>query len=159
MSTLDYTQYGLDPLFTVELEEGVEPIQFNVVLGVEGGKIALRYQQPGTDHSYIAITQNSIVTINLVGDQLFFSKEYDAITTKEPLASFYGGLTYDDYVQEHDRYKTVSFQARYNQGGKYGTRHGFNINIDLFQEDLAGAERWIGLSIDPDIKNPPPKDD
>ncbi|PHQ64341.1 MAG: hypothetical protein COC10_01455 [Sphingobium sp.] len=160
MSTHNYTQYGLEPLFEVELEDGVAPIQFDVVLKAEDGRIVLRYEQPGVkDNAYIAIRRNSIVEITLIGDQLFFSKDYDAITTKEPLASFYGGLTYDDYDRKLDRYKKVRFQARYNQGGKYGTRHRFNINVDLLQNPGAAAPEWIALSIDPDIKNPPPKDD
>lgn len=159
MSTQDYTQYGLEPLFTVGLEDGVLPIVFRVVLEGKKGKVVLRYEQVGTDQDYITITENSLVEIQLVGDQLFFSKQYDAITTKEPLASYYGGLTYDDYDVDLDRYKTVQFQARYNQGGKYGTCHGFNINIDLLQNPKGKKPHWIGLSIDPDIKNPPPKDD
>ena len=73
MSTLNYTQYGLAPLIEVELEDGVAPLQFNVALKGEEGWVSLRYEQPGvTDHDYIAITENSIVEINLIGDQLVY---------------------------------------------------------------------------------------
>ncbi|NWK97566.1 hypothetical protein DM806_18225 [Sphingobium lactosutens] len=160
MSTLNYTQYGLAPLAPVELCDGAKPICFNVIFKAENEKIALRYEQPDAPGCpYIAITQDSLVEIVLVGDQIYFSKDLEGITTKESLASFYGGVEYDDYDEKLDRYKTLRFRARYNRGGKYGTRHGFNINIDLLQQTAAGDFQWIALSIDPDIRNPPPKQD
>lgn len=159
MSTLNYTQYGLAPLISLE-QTGTKPICFNVVFGVENGQVVLRYEQPDAPgQTYIAITQNSVVEIRLIGAQIYFSKEYEAITTKEPLTSFYGGLEYEDYDETLDRYKTIRFQARFNEGGKYGTLHRFNINIDLLQDAGLDTQRWVGLTIDPDIKNPPPKDD
>ncbi|MBO9525321.1 MAG: hypothetical protein J7517_04215, partial [Sphingobium yanoikuyae] len=66
---------------------------------------------------------------------------------------------YDGYDEKLDRYKIARFRARFNKGGKYGTRHAFNINIDLLQNPSATEPKWIPLSIDPDIKNPPPKED
>ncbi len=38
-----------------------------------------------------------MVEIALKGGQLYFSKDLDAITTKEELSAFYGGIVYDDY--------------------------------------------------------------
>jgi hypothetical protein len=158
MSTLNYTQYGLAPLAPIELPNA-DPIRFNVILKAENDRIVLRYEQPAAPcRTYIAITEDSVVEIALVGDQLCFSKDREGITTKESLASFYGGVEYDGYDATLDRYKILRFHARYNRGGKYGTRHGFNINVDLLQETEAGEVQWIALSIDPDIKNPPPRD-
>lgn len=159
MSTLNYMQYGLAPLFPLELGDEM-PIRFNVIFEAQDGKIALRYEQPDAPgRSYIAITCNSVVEITLIGDQVYFSHDLDAITTKEALSSYYGGLEYDGYDEALNRYKVVRFRARYNEGGKYGTRHRFNINVDLLQSASGEEPRWISLSIDPDIKNPPPKDD
>lgn len=159
MSTLNYMQYGLAPLLELDLMDE-RPIRFNVIMKAEDGKIALRYEQPDAPgQTYIAITKDSIVEITLEGDQLYFSHDLDAITTKEALSSFYGGLEYDGYDEKLDRYKVVRFRARYNRGGKYGTRHRFNINVDLLQMSSCGDPHWITLSIDPDIKNPPPRPD
>lgn len=160
MSTLNYTQYGLAPLAPVELDDDAATIRFNVILTVECDRIVLKYEQPDAPgRRYIAITEDSLVEITLVGDQLYFSKELEGITTKESLSSYYGGVEYDGYDETLDRYKTVRFHARYNRGGKYGTRHGFNLNVELLQKTEAGEVQWIAFSIDPDIKNPPPKDD
>jgi hypothetical protein len=159
MSTLNYKQYALAPLPPLDIG-GEKPIRFNVILEAEDGKIVLRYEQPDAPgRTYIAIRQDTVVEIALQGDQLYFSQELDAITTKEVLTSYYGGLEYDDYDEKFDRYKVVRFRARYNRGGKYGTRHAFNINVDLLQLSADAKPQWIALSIDPDIKNPPPRDD
>ena len=156
MSTLNYTQYGLAPVLDLGLDEAAEPLVFVVTLSVVDGQIVLDYAQKSTGKDYIAITCNSFVEIVLEGDQLYFSKEFDAITTKETLSSFYGNLVYGAYDAKLDRYKSVRFAARYNEGGKLGTVHRFNINVDLLQAGVDGEPRWIGLTIDPDIKNPPP---
>ncbi|MFK4873637.1 nucleotide synthetase [Novosphingobium sp. ZW T3_23] len=157
MSTLNYTQYGLSPSFDLGLSDDAQVVQFRVTLAVEDCAIALRYEVVGEkDLHYIPITCDSKVEIELVGDQLYFSKEWDAITTKEALSSYYGGLEYSKYDKELDRYKVVRFQARFNRGGKLGTKHPFNINVDLLQGTRC-APQWIGLTIDPDIKNPPPQ--
>ena len=37
MSTLNYTQYGLAPLFDIGLEDGVVPLRFNVILEAQNG--------------------------------------------------------------------------------------------------------------------------
>lgn len=162
MSTLDYTQYGLAPwLETTDKSEdwnATAPIVFNVVLGTDGKTVVLDYVLPATpDQDYISVTCNSTIQINLLSDQLFFSQEFEGVTTKEPLSSFYGGVEYLNYDKEFNRYKTVQFKARFNTGGKYGTCHRFNVNVDLLQYTSAGEPRWIGLAIDPDIKNPPPQ--
>ncbi|QDK33513.1 MULTISPECIES: nucleotide synthetase [Sphingomonadaceae] len=163
MSTLDYTQYGLAPWLVTEDKtedwNATAPIVFNVVLGTNGQSVVLEYQLPDyPDQDYISVTCNSTIQINLVSDQLFFSKEFEGITTKEPLSSFYGGVEYCNYDKEFGRYKTVLFKARFNKGGKLGTCHRFNVNVDLLQYTSAGEPTWIGLAIDPDIKNPPPQD-
>ncbi len=163
MSTINYMQYGLAPLEPIgfELAEPeAKPILFNVIFAAEDGRVVLRYDLPGTPgRDYIAIRRDSVVEIALIGDQLYFSRTRDAITTKEALSSYYGGLEYDGYDEKVDRYQVVRFRARFNRGGQYGTCHGFNINVDLLQPDADGTPHWIALSIDPDIKNPPPKDD
>lgn len=163
MSTVNYTEFGLAPWIafqnTGEDFHVDEPIFFDVIFKAEDGSVVLEYHLPETpDQDYIAISCNSTVQIRLKSDQLWLSKEFEGITTKEPLSSFYGGLVYGDYDKEYDRYKSVSFKARFNQGGKYGTNHRFNINVDLLQKTSDGEPKWIGLTIDPDIKNPPPHD-
>jgi len=157
MSTLNYVQHGLATLPPV-YADAETPIRFDVTLKAERGKVVLHYEQAGAGKDYIAITADSVVEIVLHGDQLYFSRELEAITTKEPLSSFYGGLEYDGYDEKLDRYKIVRFQARYNAGGKYGTRHGFNINVDLLQAFHRAKPKWVTLTIDPEITNPPPKD-
>ncbi len=130
---------------------------FEVTLGTDGKRISLVMQQQGAAHpNHITITRDTRITIVLNGDQLFFSKRYDAVTMKAELAYFYGGLEYDGYDPALDRYKSVSFSARFNRCGKYGTIHPFNLNVDLLQDSATGNPAWIPLTIDPDIKNPPP---
>lgn len=132
-------------------------VVFTIALGIVGKQISLLMQQEGASgQDYIAIKENSLVEIVLRGDQLFFSKAHDAITTKGPdLTSFYGDLEYDQYDEKLDRYKVVRFHARFNKGGKRDTNHSFNVNVDLLQQG-GDSPKWIGLTIDPDIKNPPP---
>lgn len=133
-------------------------VRFYVTLAAVGGQIALEFEQEGVKgQDFIAITKDSEVEIHLRGDQLWFSKDLDAITTKEELSSFYGGLVYADYDKGLDRYKSVRFCARFNSGGKYGTIHAFNLNVDLLRGyDEQKTPKWIAITIDPDIKNPPP---
>ncbi|EQB30559.1 nucleotide synthetase [Sphingobium ummariense] len=159
MSTLNYQHCGLAPQFPLGVADD-KPIRFHVTLKAQNDRIVLRFEQPDVPgRDYIAIKKDSIVEIVLKGDQLYFSKDIDGITTKQPLASFYGGLEYDGYDEKLDRYKIARFRARFNKGGKYGTRHAFNVNVDLLQLSPSGEPQWTALSIDPDIKNPPPKDD
>lgn len=136
-----------------------ETIRFTVVFGVEDGRVALRYEQDKTRHQdYIAIARDALVEIVLQGEQLYFSKDMDGVTTKDPLGAFYGGLEYDGYDEKVDRCRIARFTARYNRGGQYGTTHGFNINADFLQQICPDSgPKWIALTIDPDIKNPPPK--
>jgi len=158
MSTINYLQYGLAAQLNPDLELGATPVVFVVSLGVVDGQIVLDYEQAGKPgQKYIGITKNCVVTIQLKGDQLWLSHDREAITTKEPLSSYYGGLVYEDYDATLDRYSTVSFNAIYNAGGKYGTNHPFNINVDLKQTAADGTVSWVALTIDPDIKNPPPQ--
>jgi hypothetical protein len=133
-------------------------VVFTIALGTDGRQISLVMQQEGkSGQDYIAIEEDTLVEIVLRGDQLFFSKEFDAITMKGAnLDFFYGAIEYGHYERDYDRYKSVHFVARYNKGGKVGTTHGFNVNVDLLQHG-GSHPRWIGLTIDPDIKNPPPK--
>lgn len=136
-----------------------ETIRFVVVLGIEDGRIALRYEQDKTrNQDYIAIARDALVEIELQGEQLYFSKDADGVTTKDALGAFYGGLEYDGYDEKLDRYRIARFTARYNRGGRYDTTHGFNINADFLQGYCPeGGPKWIAITIDPDIKNPPPK--
>lgn len=158
MSTVNYLQYGLAPRLDPNLDMTASPVVFNVTLGVVNGQIVLDFEQEGKPgQKYIGITKNCVVVIKLNGDQLWLSRDRDAITTKEPLSSYYGGLVYDGYDKTLDRYNTVSFNAIYNSGGKYGTNHPFNINVDLKQTAADGTVSWVPLTIDPDIKNPPPQ--
>lgn len=130
-------------------------VVFRVSLDVVNGSIQLQMRQEGCkEQDFIAIEEDSEVVIELHGKQLFFSREFDAITTKGDFSSYYGGLAYDEYDSERDRYRRVSFVARANPRGKRGTRHPFNLNIDLYQPD--SEPEWVPISIDPDIKNPPP---
>ena len=130
-------------------------IVFNVAFGVTDGRIHLEMRQENAkDQEFIAIEANSEVVIKLTGDQIFLSKEHDAITLKGDFAAYYGDLIYDDYDEAKGRYRQVSFRARYNLGGKRGTSHPFNINVDLHIP--GGKPEWVPITIDPDIKNPPP---
>ncbi|TCM19686.1 hypothetical protein EDF56_103329 [Novosphingobium sp. PhB165] len=163
MSTQNYTEFGLSPWLEPDVQAenwGAEaPIYFYVSLKAKHDRIALKYhvKDAPEDQDYIAITTNSTVQITLEGEQLWFSKAYEGITTKDPLSSYYGGVEYVDYDKRLDRYKSLRFKARYNVGGKLGTCHGFNLNVDLLQWGDDGEPKWISLSIDPDIKNPPPQ--
>lgn len=140
---------------------GVKPtarVRFHVTLAAEDRRIALRLEQEGgkEPQDYIAIEEDTLVEIVLHGDQLFFSHALDAITTKEELSFFYGGIEHDGYDKKLGRYRVVRFVARFNRGGKLGTVHPFNINVDFLQGIDRRGPKWIGLTIDPDIKNPPP---
>lgn len=156
-----YTQQQLGRLAPM----GISPagaIRFHILLGVEDERIALRFEQErGRDKGrgpsdYIAIEQDMVVEITLHGDQLYFSKHMDAVTTKEELSHFYGGLEYDGYDEKLDRYRIARFVARHNSSGKYDTTHSFNVNVDFLQRCDDAGPKWIAMTIDPDIKNPPP---
>lgn len=152
-----YVQRQLAPLAPMEGDYQAR-VRFDITMKAVDGRIVLDFSQVGKEcQDYIAIEEDCLVEIVLHGDQLFFSKDMDGVTTKEELASFYGGIVYGDYDKALDRYKSVCFHARFNSGGKYGTVHGFNVNVDFlrgFDEEM--APKWIALTIDPDIKNPPP---
>ena len=157
MSRCPLVQFPLGRKSPVQMECAGKLV-FTIALGTHGRDVTLVMQQDGkSGQDYIAIEEDTVVEIVLRGDQLFFSKSYDAITMKGPdLEYFYGQLEYAQYDKEADRYTSVRFTARHNKGGQYDTTHSFNVNVDLLQR--AGKSfRWIGLSIDPDIKNPPPR--
>ena len=160
MSQYPLIQFPLGRRAPIPAEAVRGKVVFTIALGTDGKQISLLMQQEGTSgKGYIAIKENSLVEIVLRGDQLFFSKGHDAITTKGPdLTYFYGDLEYDGYDEKLDRYKIVRFIARFNKGGKLDTTHGFNVNVDLLQQG-GDCPRWVGLTIDPDIKNPPPGHD
>lgn len=153
-----YVQKQLAPFAPPEASSTTQKVRFDITLGAKDGAVVLEFEQagcPGQD--FITITEDCFVEIVLHGDQIFFSKDLDGITTKTELASFYGGLTYDQYDRKTGRYRMVSFHARYNNGGQAGTIHGFNVNVDLFRGfDDQRQPKWTALTIDPDIKNPPP---
>ena len=157
MSQFPLAQFPIARKSPLPVEAVRGRVVFTVALASDGKQISLLMQQEGTSgQDHISITEDSVVEVVLRGDQIFFSKAHDAITTKGPdLTFFYGQLEYDQYDEKLDRYKLVRFVARFNKGGKFDTTHGFNINVDLLQGG-ADCPRWIGLSIDPDIKNPPP---
>jgi len=156
-----YVQRQLNPLAPPDIQTGsCDTVRFVISLAAARGKVSLDFEQVGSDgKDYIAITQDCMVEIVLEGGQLYFSKDLDAITTKEELSSFYGGIVYDGYNKDLDRYSIVRFSARYNRDGKLGTVHGFNVNVDFLQHLGRRAHKWIAITIDPDIKNPPPDKD
>jgi hypothetical protein len=152
-------QFPLAPFSPLGAAQARARVIFGVTLGCAGERISLVMEQEGTGKGHISIKEDTLVEIVLRGDQLFFSKKYPAITMKtDDVSHFYGGLEYALYDEKRDRYKSVQFVARFNKGGQYGTVHPFNINVDLLQ-DCGVAPEWIGLTIDPDIKNPPPQFD
>lgn len=157
MSQCSPAQFALPHDPALRTETG-KTLTFTICLYARNGAIVLKMDQDGQEaQDYIAITADTTVEIVLKGDQLFFSKAFDGITMKDAnLGAFYSNLEYDGYDEKLDRYKIVRFVARFNKGGKFGTTHPFNVNIDLLQKSRKGP-RWIGLTIDPDIKNPPPK--
>lgn len=134
---------------------GGKCVEFEVSLAAIDGAVRLDMRQRGgEDQEFISIEHDCEVTIILKGDQLFFSKDYHPITMKDDFQAFYGGLDYGDYDKDKERFRSATFRARYNEGGERGTNHPFNINVDLYQR--GGKPTWIPISIDPDIKNPPP---
>ena len=109
-------------------------VVFEVALSAEGGSVQLiMRQRDRDDQEYIAIDEDCEVVILLRGDQLYLSKEFDVITMKNDFKFFYGGGAYGEYDPKTGRYRSFAFHARYNKGGKVGTTHGFNINVDLWQ--------------------------
>lgn len=161
MSTITYTLYGLNPFFGLELDEGAREVVFEVCLMAVDGSVVLQCLDVDTGQDYISITEDCTVTIVLKGDQLYFSEALEGIMTNQELSSYYGGLVYKDYDASVGRYKSVQFKARYNEGGKVGTTHSFDINVELLNV-VKGMGAMItsgNLSITPDIKNPPPIDD
>lgn len=105
-----------------------------------------------------------------------FSDQFDAVTTKEELRDFYGDLRYlpdnairlieGDDDSEIIGYRAISFKVKHNKYGRQGSSHGFSINVDLLQTDPTDPKntvrsewQWLPITIDPEIKNPPPGTD
>ena len=104
------------------------------------------------------------------GQNWFWSTQLDAVTTKRDYCMLYGQLEYkispsEQYatrpVGDATRYKCVRFKARPNVYGMNGPvevthhsdrNHGFSLNIDMEQP----GGRILPITLDPDIKNPPP---
>jgi hypothetical protein len=91
----------------------------------------------------------------------FWSVEFDAITTKAKHDRFYGDILYERdgaFEERIDgkgwRTKKICFYALHNKNGPLGTRHSFSMNIDLILTDAL----HLPITLDPDIKNPPPGD-
>jgi hypothetical protein len=90
-----------------------------------------------------------------------WSTKLQAITTKKRYEDFYGKLLYkrgaiyrprpDDETWET---YSIQFLAGLN-GNLFDAVHGFSLNIDLQQPD----GKWLPITLDPDIKNPPPDPD
>jgi hypothetical protein len=123
----------------------------------------------------ILILANSWIKFHLSDNtQWRWSDQYDSITTKILLNEFYGFIEYksnlpverflfdhryfksdiecDNYVEISPGFKDMSYYAKLNEHGIPGTRHEFNLNIDLKQSDGS----WMPITIDPIMKNPPP---
>ncbi|WP_156442224.1 MULTISPECIES: nucleotide synthetase [unclassified Sphingomonas] len=158
MCTTIPTHVPLNTRATVS-DEVKDVIVFTVGLAADNGEVLLTLQQQDLKvPDIIAIERDSIVEVRLEGRQIFFSKQFDAVTFKSDQRSLYGGIEYLDYDEKLDRYRRARFTARFNRGGKFDTRHGFNINLDLLQRGKDRKNvRFVPLTVDPDITNPPPR--
>jgi hypothetical protein len=102
--------------------------------------------------------------IVLVLDQTYFSwrwsKRYDAVTTKTELSYYYGNLCYIASSDGSDDFTKVAFQARADRDGQRGTYHGLSFNVEIEQpKEIAGVQRrWLEVTLDPDVGNPPRAD-
>ena len=151
-----------DPKIDAEIELSVSKdnkIVSFIMRQISGNeKIIYRSQVDGK--KYISIRNNSKIAF-ILSDQIAWrwSDEFDAITTKEPREQFYGYLEYSENAAysvmvgiERKGFRRVSFYAKSDKNGIKGTVHGFSLNVDLQQADGS----WLPITIDPDIKNPPP---
>lgn len=147
--------------------------------GVQGRAVTQNSRRGGENPvANVSINKDCIVTIILNdcdddSNQKWwrFSDKYDAITTKEELRDFYGDLRYLPekaiHIDANDPespiigYRKISFSVKHNKHGRQGSSHGFSINVDLLQTvPKSGDDRsnweWLPITIDPEIKNPPP---
>lgn len=104
------------------------------------------------------------VTIKLTKSMdWYWSNIYSAITTKDQLQDLYFDLQYSD--NGHDfvfydsadktkKYRYIRFLAYKNIGAErgHGNLHAFSLNINLIMR----GERYLAITLDPDIRNPPP---
>jgi hypothetical protein len=113
------------------------------------------------------IRENYQVTIKLdESTDWHWSNTLSAITTKKQLKKFYldlrysaDGQTFFYYDDDNDetinnRYRYIRFIAIYNKDGDHeiGEKHAFSLNISLVNSN----EKVLPITLDPDIRNPPP---
>ena len=121
---------------------------------------------------FLIIMQDAKISFILTGNTMWrWSDCCDGITTKEPLADYYGGIEYSEDPETHifenenvvcggkteskslfSGYSVMSFYAKFDKSGVPGRNHGYNLNIELKQP----SGKWLPITIDPDMKNPPP---
>ena len=121
---------------------------------------------------FLNIENDSLITFLLCKKTMWrWSDSSDGITTKEPLSDFYGYIRYSKESDTHifeekdvcidgktetsshfSGYRAMSFLAKLDRFGVPGRNHGFNLNVE-FKQAKGG---WLPVTIDPDMKNPPP---
>ena len=121
---------------------------------------------------FINIRNDSMITFLLSKKTMWrWSDSGDGITTKEPLSDLYGYIRYGQESETHifedkeiivdcepqrsllfSGYRAMSFLAKLDRFGVPGRNHGFNLNVELKQPKGG----WLPVTIDPDMKNPPP---
>lgn len=126
---------------------------------------------------FLGLRKNTKIRFRLAHDKFWrFSNEFDAITTKSELTQFYGALKYKKdqgagafyypaptgtTKRNVAGYRDVIMTAICDTEGRQNTSHGFSFNVDLLQDgaivgdQLSGAAKWLPITIDPVIKNPP----
>ena len=118
----------------------------------------------GTGPMDIVIKEDCEIRIELDDStEWHWPDEYAAITTKRDFTAFYKDLKYSsdgkyfrfyDEENKYYKYRHISFLAVRNMsGGPKGVDHPFNFTINLVNSDGT----VLPISIDPDIRNPPPE--
>jgi hypothetical protein len=74
-----------------------------------------------------------------------WSKDYWVISSKKDYRRLYGDVK---KIGDH----SFEVKAKYDANGSLGTLHHFNLNVDYGQ----GPDRWLPMTIDPDVGNPRP---
>ncbi|HYE26774.1 MAG TPA: nucleotide synthetase [Allosphingosinicella sp.] len=138
-----------------------------------GRGLVFKYAKMTTDpyNLSLSVDEPTIIelTLDTVNDANWrWSEKLEAITTKFDYSILYGEI---EYKQNDGSFKTTK-QAGYNcmvirfkaRPNKYGgttanpllhhpdKNHGFSLNIDILQPDGS----ILPITLDPDIKNPPP---
>lgn len=136
---------------------------------IDRGEPILEYED---GKCFIKIVQNSKITFILSENTMWrWSDSMDGITTKSRLSDFYGYIRYVEDAKTHifeeqavmvdgkaeessffSGYRAMSYLAKLDKFGLPGRIHGFNLNVDLKQPNGG----WLPVTIDPDMKNPPP---